>query len=91
MSNPEVIYNMTVEEIENGRMTVRLGVDTAVKKAIPFDVLILSRRFGETKSRDSLFSELEGELPEVYKIGDCARVRTIKDVNQTANEVARKI
>jgi len=91
MSNPEVLYNVTVEEIAASKMTVQIGDDTARKRAIPYDTIILSRRFGERKSNDSLFSELEGKVPEVHKIGDCAQVRTIKDAIWTANEVARKI
>jgi len=91
MSNPEVLYNVTVEEIADGNITLRAGDNTDRNRAIPYDTIILSRRFGERKSNDSLFSELEEKLPEVYKIGDCAQVRTIKDAIWTANEVARKI
>ncbi|HEY91671.1 MAG TPA: FAD-dependent oxidoreductase [Dehalococcoidia bacterium] len=91
MSNPEVLYNVTVEEIADGNITLRAGDNTDRQMVIPYDTIILSRRFGERKSNDSLFSELEGKLPEVYKIGDCAQVRTIKDAIWTANEVARKI
>ena len=91
MSNPEVLYNVTVEEIADGKITLQAGDNTDRKRVIPYDTIILSRRFGERKSNDFLFSELEGKLPEVYKIGDCAQVRTIKDAIWTANEVARKI
>jgi len=91
MSNPEVLYNANVEEIDNGKMKVNLGVDADEARVIPFDTVILSRRFGERESNDSLFSELEGKVPEVYKIGDCDQVRTIKDAVWTANEVARQI
>jgi len=91
MSNPEVLYNVTVKEIENGRMTVQAGDNTDRQMTIPYDTVILSRRFGERQANDSLFSQLEGKLGEVYKIGDCAQVRTIKDAIWTANEVARQI
>ena len=91
MSNPEVLYNVTVEAIDNGKITILVGDNTARKRIVPYDTMIISRRFGERKSNDSLFNELEGKLPEVYKIGDCAQVRTIKDAIWTANEVARKI
>ena len=91
VSNPEVLYNVNVEEIADGKIMLQAGDNTDRKRVIPYDTIILSRRFGERKSNDSLFSELEGKLPEVYKIGDCAQVRTIKDAVWTANEVARKI
>ncbi len=91
MSNPEVLYNVNVEEIADGKITLQVGDNTDRKRVVPYDTIILSRRFGERKSNDSLFSELEGKLPEVHKIGDCAQVRTIKDAIWTANEVARKI
>ncbi len=91
VSNPEVLYNVNVEEIADGKITLQAGDNTDRKRVIPYDTIILSRRFGERKSNDSLFSGLEGKLPEVYKIGDCAQVRTIKDAIWTANEVARKI
>jgi 2-enoate reductase len=91
MNNPEVLYNVTVEKIADGKITLQAGDNTDRKREVPYDTIILSRRFGERKSNDSLFSELEGKLPEVYKIGDCAQVRTIKDAIWTANEVARKI
>ena len=91
MTNPEVLYNVTVKEITNGKMTVQIGDNTDRQMVISYDTVILSRRFGERQANDSLFGELEGKLPEVYKIGDCAQVRTIKDAIWTANEVARQI
>ncbi len=91
MSNPEVLYNVTVEEIAGGKITLRVGDDADGKRVLPYDTLILSRRFGERKANDSLFGELEGKVPEVHKIGDCAQVKTIKDAIWTANEVARKV
>ncbi len=90
MSNPEVLYNVTVDEIAGGKITLQVG-DNTDGRVLPYDTLILSQRFGERKANDSLFGELEGKVPEVHKIGDCAKVRTIKDAIWTANEVARKV
>ena len=43
------------------------------KQVLPFDTLILARRFGERKSNDLLFDELKKKVAEVYKIGDCLK------------------
>jgi len=91
VSNPEVLYNVNVENIANGEIAVRLGDDAAWKKVVPYDTLIISQRFGERKPNDDLFAELEGNVPEVHKIGDCAQVRGIMEAIFSANEVARKI
>ena len=58
------------------------------ERAIPYDSLIVS--LGR-KRNDSLLSELQGRVPEVYKIGDCEHNGNINHAIQTANEVARKI
>ena len=76
MSNPEVLYNVTVEDIADGKVTVLAGDNTDRMRIIPYDTIILSRRFGERKPNDGLFAELGGKVPEVYKIRDCAQRRT---------------
>jgi 2,4-dienoyl-CoA reductase-like NADH-dependent reductase (Old Yellow Enzyme family)/thioredoxin reductase len=91
LDNPRVLQNVTVEDISDGKITVQLGDNAARRKVIPYDALVLSRRFGERKANDSLFEELEGKVAEVYKIGDCAQARSIKDAIWTANEVVRRI
>jgi len=89
LNNPEILYNMEVEDITTEGIRIR-GED-GEKRVLPYDTLILSRRFGERKSNDSLFDELQGKVAEVYKIGDCLQVRDIKEAIWSANEVARKI
>ncbi len=89
VSNPEILYNMEVEDITTEGIRIR-GED-GEKRVLPYDTLILSRRFGERKSNDSLFDELQGKVAEVYKIGDCLQVKDIKEAIWSANEVARKI
>jgi len=91
-SNLEVSYNVKVEDITaEGIKLVTTADDVETKRVIPYDTLILSRRFGERKANDSLFDELQGRVAEVHKIGDCLQVRSIQDAVWTANEVARKI
>ncbi|MCK4723834.1 MAG: FAD-dependent oxidoreductase, partial [Dehalococcoidia bacterium] len=92
LSNPEVLYNANIEDITTEGIKVVTTTDNVeVKRVIPCDTLILSRRFGERKTNDSLFDQLQEKVAEVYKIGDCSQVRGIKEAVWTANEVARKI
>jgi 2,4-dienoyl-CoA reductase-like NADH-dependent reductase (Old Yellow Enzyme family) len=91
VTNPEVLSNAEVEGISEGKITVQLGDNAARKRIIPYDTLILSRRFGERQANDSLYGELEGKVGEVHKIGDCAQVKGIMEAIHGANEVARKI
>ena len=89
--NPEVLFETEVEDIASREVTVKVGGNEDRRRVIPCDTVILSRRFGERKSNDSLFTELEGKVPEVYKIGDCSQVRGIKEAIFSANEVVRKM
>jgi len=89
VSNPEVIYNVQVKDITTKGITIKDGGGR--RRLLSYDTLIVSQRFGERKANASLFEELEGKVPEIYKIGDCLQVRGIKEAIWTANEVARKI
>ena len=89
LSNPSVIYNVDVEKITPS--IVGLADKAGNRTELSYDTLILSRRFGENKRNDALFKELQGKVPEIYKIGDCFKARGIKEAIWTANEVARKI
>ena len=84
--NPEVLYYIDVEDITSE------GIKTVNKdgrrRTLPYDTLIISR---EREPNDSLFNELQGKAPEVYKIGDCSEVGDIKTAIFSANEIARKI
>jgi len=86
MHNPEVLYNIDVEDIttEGIRIVDRDGK----KRVLPYDTLIISR---ERSANDSLLAELQGKAEEVYKIGDCSDVGDIHKAIWAANEVARKI
>ena len=91
MTDLAVLYHVTVQEIADGMIIVRSGDNSDRTITIPYDTIVLSRRFGERKADDGLFAQLQGKVPELHKIGDCAQVRTIKDAIWTANEVARRI
>jgi len=89
LNNLKVMYHIQVEKITaEGIHTVD---NEGTKRILPYDTLILSRRFGERKANDALFEELQGKVAEVYKIGDCDQVKGILEAITTANEVARKI
>jgi len=86
ISNVEVLYYVDVEDITPDG--IRVVDKDGGKRVLLYDTLIISR---ERASNDSLFNELQGKVPEVYKIGDCSRVKTIKRAIWDANEVARTI
>jgi len=86
LANPEVIYYVDVQEITPSE--IKLVDKDGGKRSLPYDTLIISRERG---ANDSLFNQLQGKAPEVYKIGDCANVADIKGAIWSANEIARKI
>jgi len=86
VSNPEVLYNVDVDDITADGLSV-VNKD-GVKRVLPYDTLIISR---ERAANDSLFEGLQGQAAEVYKIGDCSEVGEIQPAIWSANEVARKI
>jgi 2,4-dienoyl-CoA reductase-like NADH-dependent reductase (Old Yellow Enzyme family)/thioredoxin reductase len=89
VSNPEVLSNVDMEEITT--KGIKTKDNDGKTKAIPYDTLIISTRFGQLKRNDSLFNELQGKVAEIHKIGDCSDVKGIKEAIWSANEVARKI
>ncbi|MBI5602277.1 MAG: FAD-dependent oxidoreductase [Deltaproteobacteria bacterium] len=86
VQNPQVLYGANLEEVTPEG--VRIRDKDGSEKILPYDTLIVSRLRVPNKS---LFEALEGKVKEVYKIGDCDKVRNIKNAIWTANEVARKI
>jgi len=91
VDNPEVLYHVEVEDINNDGIRVKVGGNESREKVIPYDTLIISQRFGERKANDSLFDELQGKVPEVHKVGDCLQVRGMLEAIHGANEVVRRI
>ena len=86
VSNPEVYFNIRVEDITADNLIIK---DKPGRKiALPFDTLVISR--GREKN-DQLFEEIEGQVPEVHKIGDCDAAGNIQKAIFSANEIARKI
>jgi 2,4-dienoyl-CoA reductase-like NADH-dependent reductase (Old Yellow Enzyme family)/thioredoxin reductase len=89
VSNPKVIGSVQVEDIS--AREIKVVNKEGTKQVLPFDTLILARRFGERKPNDLFFEELQKKVAEVYKIGDCQKVKGIYEAIVSANEVARKI
>ena len=89
LTNPEVLYNIKVDAITYEGL--HISGQYGRKDIIPYDTLIISQRYGERKTNDTLYTALEGKVAEIHKIGDCLQVRDIKEAIWTANEVARKI
>jgi 2-enoate reductase len=86
VSNPEVLFHVRVEEITPEGVTITDNQGRT--RVLSFDTLIVSR--GREKN-DALFQKLEGRVPEVYMIGDCAAAGNIQKAVWSANEVARNI
>jgi 2-enoate reductase len=86
MYNPEVLYYVNVEDVTP--VGIKIINKDGDRRVLPYDTLIISR---ERAANDSLFNELQGKAPEVYKIGDCSEVGDIKAAIWGANEIARKI
>jgi 2,4-dienoyl-CoA reductase-like NADH-dependent reductase (Old Yellow Enzyme family)/thioredoxin reductase len=86
VSNPKVLVNVKVEDITPEGISI---VNKQGRKSVlPYDTLIISRG---RSANDFLFEQLQGQVKEVYKIGDCSKVANIKKAIWSANEVARKI
>ncbi|OPY75785.1 MAG: 2-enoate reductase FldZ [Syntrophorhabdus sp. PtaU1.Bin058] len=86
VDNPKVLFYVDVEAItpEGIKVKYREGNEDV----LPYDTLIISL---QRKANDLLFDQLQGKVPEIYKIGDCSRVGEIKEAIWTANEIARNI
>ena len=84
--NPEVLYNITVEEIANNEIhTVNKDGE---KRSLPYDTFVISR---ERIKQDTMLDDLKAKVPEVHLIGDCADAQEIKEAILTANEICRKL
>lgn len=86
VSNPKVMFHIDVEDITPEGLKVKDS--DGARMTIPFDTLIISR---ERASNNAIYEQMKGKAPEVYNIGDSAKVGEIKDAVWAANEVARKI
>jgi 2,4-dienoyl-CoA reductase (NADPH2) len=76
--NPEVLFQTQVDAVRTDEVDV---VDAeGRKRTLPYDTLIISLM---RRSEDTLFEQLQGKVPEVYRVGD--RVNLDDDVDQTAN------
>lgn len=86
VNNPKVLYYIDVEDIAAGG--IKLKDKEGKRVTLPYDTLIISR---ERECNRAIYEQLKGKAPEVYNIGDSAKVGDIKEAVWAANEVARKI
>ncbi len=84
--NPRVLTGMSLKDVTPQGVVL---VDKEEKsETLPFDTFIIS--LGR-RSNTSLFEALQGKAPELYQVGDCAKIGEIRDAIKSANEIARKI
>ena len=84
--NPRVLTGVSLKDVTPQGVVL---VDKEEKsETLPFDTFIIS--LGR-RSNSSLFEALEGKAPELYQVGDCAKIGEIRDAIKSANEIARKI
>jgi 2,4-dienoyl-CoA reductase-like NADH-dependent reductase (Old Yellow Enzyme family)/thioredoxin reductase len=86
VSNPEVLYYVDVEKVTPAG--IKIVNQQGERRVLPYDTFIIAR---ERVANDSLYNQLQGKVAEIYKIGDCSEVGTIKKAIVGANEVARRI
>jgi 2,4-dienoyl-CoA reductase-like NADH-dependent reductase (Old Yellow Enzyme family)/thioredoxin reductase len=78
LMNPEVLFHTQVKAVRSDEVDI---VDQeGNERTLPYDNLIISLR---RRPEDSLFEQLQGKVPEVYKIGD--RVNFDEEIDNPAN------
>jgi len=83
----KILTNKRAVEIKRGALVIE-DVQSGERDEIPCDTVILAVG---TKPNDGLYDELVGKVPEVYKIGDCAKPRKAIDATHEAADLALKI
>jgi len=83
----KILTNKRAVEIKRGALVIE-DVQSGERNEIPCDTVILAVG---TKPNDGLYDELVGKVPEVYKIGDCAKPRKAIDATHEAADLALKI
>jgi thioredoxin reductase len=85
-NSPKVLYGLTTEDVTPQGVVV---VDKeGEKKVLPYDTFIVSLH---NERNTFLFEALQGKVPELYQVGDCAKIADIVDAIKAGNEIARKI
>jgi 2,4-dienoyl-CoA reductase (NADPH2) len=83
----KILTNKRAVEIKRGALVIE-DVQSGERDEIPCDTVILAVG---TKPNDGLYDELVGKVPEVCKIGDCAKPRKAIDATHEAADLALKI
>ncbi|MDP2918740.1 MAG: FAD-dependent oxidoreductase [Dehalococcoidia bacterium] len=86
VKNVQILYHCEIEDITTEGIKAVDG--DGRKLTIPYDTLIISR---ERTPNNTLFEMIKTKRPEVYNIGDSAKVGDIKEAIWAANEIARRI
>ena len=81
----DIIYGARAEGYKDGVLTVTAGGET---RSLSCDSVILSVGYAE---KDSLYRELEFEVPEIYLLGDARKVANIMYAVWDSYEVANHI
>jgi 2,4-dienoyl-CoA reductase-like NADH-dependent reductase (Old Yellow Enzyme family)/thioredoxin reductase len=81
-----VLTNATIKNLHDGE--VRITHDGHEETIGPFDNVVLALGY---KPNTDLADELEGKVPELYRIGDAVEVRSAVEAIREGAEVARKI
>ncbi|MFO8010875.1 MAG: FAD-dependent oxidoreductase [Dehalococcoidia bacterium] len=81
-----VFTQVTPKEITRNTVTFESGDGNS--QAVEADSVIVA---GEAESNTGMYEALEGKVPEVYTIGDCAAIGLIRKATATAMGVAIKI
>lgn len=83
----KILTNKRAVEIKRGALVIE-DVQSGERDEIPCDTVILAVG---TKPNDGLYDELVSKVPEVYKIGDCAKPGKAIDATHEAADLALKI
>jgi 2,4-dienoyl-CoA reductase-like NADH-dependent reductase (Old Yellow Enzyme family)/thioredoxin reductase len=82
----KTVTNSVITEITEG--TVTLTHASGTKKIIEADNVVIAMGY---RSNATLFRQLQGKVKELYKIGDCVEVRSLREAIHAGSRIARKV
>jgi len=84
--NPKVLTGRTLIDVTPEGVIVENK--EGKKETLPYDTFIISMG---RRSNNALSQELEGQVPEVFQVGDCKEIGEIWEAMQAGNTVAKQI